>query len=49
MLASTGRRLPRRPRHLNCGLGGEQEAVEYWQVKRGGGSRGIIEIIGEKP
>jgi hypothetical protein len=35
-------------RRLAC-LGGEQEAVEYWQVKRGGGLRGIIEIIGEKP
>ncbi len=35
-------------RRLGC-LGGEQAAVEYWQVKRGGGSRGIIEVIGEKP
>jgi hypothetical protein len=35
-------------RRLGC-LGGEQEAVEYWQVKRGGGLRGIIEIIGDKP
>jgi hypothetical protein len=34
-------------RLLAC-LEGEQAAVEYWQVKRGGGSRGIIEIIGEK-
>jgi hypothetical protein len=34
-------------RRLAC-LEGEQAAVEYWQVKRGGGSRGIIEIIGEK-
>jgi hypothetical protein len=35
-------------RRLGC-LEGEQAAVEYWQVKRGGGSRGIIEIIGDKP
>jgi len=35
-------------RRLAC-LEGEQAAVEYWQVKRGGGSRGIIEIIGDKP
>jgi uncharacterized protein DUF6932 len=35
-------------RRLAC-LEGEQAAVEYWQVKRGGGSRGIIEIIQEKP
>lgn len=26
---------------------GEQAAVEYWQVKRGGGMRGIVEIIPE--
>jgi hypothetical protein len=26
---------------------GEQAAVEYWQVKRGGGRRGIVEIIPE--
>lgn len=26
-------------------LGGEQSMVEYWQAKRGGGRRGIIEII----
>ena len=30
-------------RQLGC-LEGEQAAVEYWQVKRGGGSRGIVEI-----
>jgi hypothetical protein len=35
-------------RQLGC-FEGEQAAVEYWQVKRGGGSRGIIEVIGEKP
>jgi hypothetical protein len=26
---------------------GEQAAVEYWQVKRGGGQRGIVEIVPE--
>ena len=26
---------------------GEQAAVEFWQVKRGGGRRGIVEIISE--
>ena len=26
-------------------FGGEQAMVEYWQVKRGGGRRGIIEIV----
>jgi hypothetical protein len=30
-------------------LQGEQAAVEDWQVKRGGGQRGIIEIISEVP
>jgi len=28
-------------------FGGEQAMVEYWQGKRGGGQRGIVEIIGE--
>ena len=28
-------------------LGGEEPAVEYWQTKRGGGQRGIIEIVEE--
>ena len=28
---------------------GEQAAVEYWQVKRGGGKRGIVEVLPEKP
>ena len=28
---------------------GEQAAVEYWQVKRGGGYRGIVEIVPEAP
>lgn len=35
-------------RQLAC-LEGEQAAVEYWQVKRGGASRGIVEIIAETP
>ncbi len=26
-------------------FGGEQSLVEYWQSKRGGGQRGIIEIV----
>lgn len=28
-------------------FGGEQATVEYWQVKRDGGFRGIVEVIGE--
>lgn len=28
-------------------FGGEQATVEYWQAKRGGGQRGIIEIVEE--
>jgi hypothetical protein len=28
-------------------VGGEQPTVEYWQAKRGGGQRGIIEIVEE--
>ena len=28
-------------------IGGEQAMVEYWQAKRGGGKRGIIEIVEE--
>lgn len=28
---------------------GEQAAVEYWQVTRGGGHRGIVEVIVEEP
>lgn len=31
-------------RLLAC-MEGEQAAVEYWQVKRGGGMRGIVEIV----
>jgi len=30
-------------------MGGEQAAIEYWQMKRGGGQRGIVEIVGEMP
>jgi len=30
-------------------LGGEDEAVGYWQIKRDGGERGIVEIIEEAP
>jgi hypothetical protein len=28
-------------------LGGAQAMIEYWQVRREGGRRGIIEIVGE--
>ena len=28
-------------------IGGEQATIEYWQAKRGGGQRGIIEIVEE--
>jgi hypothetical protein len=28
-------------------FGGEQATIEYWQAKRGGGRRGIIEIVEE--
>ncbi|MEW6128661.1 MAG: hypothetical protein AB1757_16600 [Acidobacteriota bacterium] len=27
-------------------IGGEQAAIEHWQIKRDGGKRGIIEVIG---
>ena len=30
-------------------LEGEQKTIEYWQVKRGKGQRGIVEIISEVP
>jgi len=30
-------------------LGGEQAMIEYWQVRRDGGRRGIVEIVGEGP
>ena len=32
---------------LLAAFGGEQETIEYWQAKRGGGQRGIIEIVEE--
>lgn len=28
---------------------GEQATIEHWQIKRDGGQRGIVEIIGETP
>ncbi len=28
-------------------LGGEQAMIEYWQARRAGGQRGIVEIVGE--
>lgn len=28
-------------------IGGEQAMIEYWQIRRQGGRRGIVEIIGE--
>lgn len=30
-------------------IGGEQAMVEYWQVRRTGGKRGIVEILREAP
>lgn len=30
-------------------LGGEEQTIEYWQVKRDGHQRGIVEIIPEAP
>jgi hypothetical protein len=33
-------------RHL-AAWQGEQAAVEFWQVKRDGGRRGVVEIISE--
>ncbi|HZZ82587.1 MAG TPA: hypothetical protein VFE62_29075 [Gemmataceae bacterium] len=30
-------------------LGGEQAMIEYWQGRREGGQRGIIEVVEEKP
>jgi hypothetical protein len=32
----------------SAALGGEQAIVEYWQVRREGGQRGIVEIVSEK-
>jgi hypothetical protein len=28
-------------------MGGERAMLEYWQVRREGGRRGIVEIVGE--
>jgi hypothetical protein len=28
-------------------IGGEQPAVEYWQIKRDHAKRGIVEVIGD--
>jgi hypothetical protein len=28
-------------------LGGEQAMIEHWQIRREGGTRGIVEIVGE--
>jgi hypothetical protein len=28
-------------------IGGEQAMIEYWQTRREGGRRGIVEIVGE--
>jgi hypothetical protein len=28
-------------------IGGEQAMIEYWQVRREGGQRGIVEILPE--
>jgi hypothetical protein len=30
-------------------IGGEQAMIEYWQVRRDGGRRGIVEIVQEEP
>lgn len=30
-------------------LGGEQAMMEYWQIRREGGHRGIVEIVGGQP
>jgi hypothetical protein len=29
-------------------IGGEQAMIEYWQTRREGGRRGIVEIVGEE-
>ena len=31
----------------SAALGGEQETMEHWQLKRDGGRRGIVEIVPE--
>ena len=28
-------------------IGGEQAMIEYWQIRREGGKRGIVEIVKE--
>ncbi|HKD37445.1 MAG TPA: hypothetical protein VKB78_11610 [Pirellulales bacterium] len=33
----------------SAALGGEQAMIEYWQVRRDGGQRGIVEVLPEKP
>jgi hypothetical protein len=30
-------------------LGGEEAAIEHWQMKRDGSRRGVIEIVVESP
>jgi len=30
-------------------FGGEQAAVEFWQTRRDGGLRGVVEIVSESP
>jgi hypothetical protein len=30
-------------------LGGEQATIEHWQICRGGGLRGILEIVEDRP
>jgi hypothetical protein len=30
-------------------MGGEQAMIEYWQVRREGGRRGIVEVVTEAP
>lgn len=30
-----------------CAWGGEESTIEYWQVTRGGGQRGIVEVVKE--
>ncbi len=32
----------------SAALGGEQTTIEYWQATRGGGRRGIVEIVEER-
>ena len=33
----------------SAALGGEQAAVEHWQLKRDGSRRGVVEIVPESP